>query len=1100
MHFAAFGKLMPYPIPKTLLRMKLTAILLFLFALQSTAETFAQVTLKEKNATLEKVLQTIKKQSGFDLVYQKELIKLKSKPVSVYVYNANLREALYQIFKNQDLDYEIIGKIITIKERVKTKRLAISTIDSLYQKVIENEIELNGRIVDEEDNPVNASITVKGKNSIGVNTNERGYFSLKSIESGDVLIISSIGYVTETIRYVGQKELFVRLRIAINSLDEKIVIAYGKTTKRYSTGSVSRIKSDDLNKQPVSDPISVLAGKIPGLQIIQNSGVPGSLISVRLRGRNSIANGNEPLYIVDGVPFPSTTLSGSFGGGGGIASSPFNNLSMADIESIEVLKDADATAIYGSRGANGVILITTKRGKQGRLITNFRMYKSIGQVSRKMNLLNTQEYISMRKEAFLNDGTVPTVSNARDLLLWDTTRYTDWQRILIGNTSHTTDVNVSVSGGSELTQFMFSNSYRNESTVFPGEFGQSKFSSSLNFSHKSLNNRLRIFLNTAFVFTKNNLPQQDFSSSITLSPNAPAIYLPDGSLNWENSTWSNPFAAIYSQLNSKTENSISNLNFSYNITKGLDFSFNTGYTKISTQENLLNPKKSFDPALSANGSAGFGDRQISTLIFEPQLNYKKNYEKSSFEALVGSTLQSTRQSSLYAVGLGYTSDDLLYSLRAASSILINSESDSKYKYFGIFGRLNYNYNKKYLATITARRDGSSRYGLANRYANFGSIGLGWIFSNENLFKNSRLLSFGKLRFSTGVTGNDQIGDYRFLDLYSPYTFSYQGVTTLSPTQLFNSRFNWEKVNKLEFGLETGFLNNRILININYYRNETRNQLLEYGLPALTGFNSVLQNLPARIQNTGLEIELNSDVIKTDKVKWNSTFNITIPNNKLIKFDGLEKSSYANQYVIGQPLFIEKRYQWLGVDPNSGNHRFFDYDGDGRITAPNDQQVIVNTSQTLFGGWENRLEFGDLSLSFLMQFTKQPYVQNYLSRFSRPGLLMNQPRLVLNRWRVPGDLTDIQKFANSNTASNNAFTAFRQSNAAFTDGSFIRLRNINLEYTILSKADKRKYISDLGVYFQIQNLLTISKYEGLDPETRSFLPPIRSFTIGINASF
>lgn len=1071
--------------------MKLLIFLTVVACLGASARAYGQtVSLSLKNAPLERAFIEIKRQTGYSFVYTRAQLK-NTIPITFQVKSSSLKEVLEECFRNQPLSYLIEDKYIVVQTKAATAQNSI---------IVSDPIDISGRIVNDTGEPLEGvTITAKKSGKIAF-SNTKGEFSLKAVSGDDILIVTNIGYVTKEVAVNTENNILISLKIAVGNLDETIVIAYGKTTKRYSTGNITSIKSDELSRQPVSDPINILGGKVPGLQIIQNSGVPGSLITVRLRGRNSIANGNDPLYIVDGIPFPSATLSGSFGGGASIASSPFNNLSPSDIESIEILKDADATAIYGSRGANGVILITTKKGKQGKLKANVRMYAGFGRVSQKMHLLNTQEYIAMRKEAFVNDGTTPTVANARDLLLWDTTRYTNWQAVLIGNTSHVTDVNANISGGSELTQFLFSTGYRRETTVFPGDFGQSKYSGNLNVTHKTADNKLNISLNTSYTFTDNALPQQDFSNFITLAPNAPEIYKADGSLNWENSTWTNPLAGVYSRFVTKTDNSITNLNVAYKLNKALQFSVNTGFSAIATKENMISPKKSFDPALGFTATAGFGNKSIKTIIVEPQLNYNHQFRKSDLEILVGSTAQSTRQASLYQVGLGYNSDELLYSLKAASSILTASESDVSYRYVGLFSRINYNLKKRYLSTITVRRDGSSRYGTSDRFANFGSIGLGWIFSNESLLKNFKPLSFGKLKASAGITGNDQIGDYKYLNLYAPSTYSYQGITGFYPTQLFNPLYNWEKVKKLEVGLETGFFGNRMLFNFSFYRNITTNQLVEYALPTITGFGSVLQNIPAKILNTGVEIELTGTVIKSNHFQWVSTANLSIPRNKLLSFDRLESSTYANIYVIGQPLFIEKRYKHTGVDPTSGNHTFMDYDGDGRITAPNDQQTIINTGQTYYGGWQNSFTYRKFSLVLLFQFAKQPHVQNYLTRFLRPGLIMNQPDLVLQRWKTPGDISNVQKYANSNTASNRAFTSYRQSDAAFTDGSFLRFKNFQIAYSITPKKSKTGSISSLQFFVQGQNIFTLTKYIGLDPETQTFLPPVRSLTFGFNMIF
>ncbi len=1065
--------------------------LLFLFTivacLQATATGYGQtVSLSLRNAPLEKAFKEIKRQTGYHFIYTRNQLH-HTKLLTIDVKDGPLLQVLEKCFRNQPIWFIVEDKYIVIQNGI-FKTSPHSQSDSLF---------FSGQITDENGNPIPGA-TIKSKTTgKTTSTNDAGEFKLKSINKQDYLIITCVGYTGAEVAVNANTQISIELKIAIGTLDESIVIAYGKTTKRYATGNVSSIKSEDIIRQPIIDPINILGGKVAGLQIMQNSGVPGAVLTVRLRGQNSIANGNDPMYIVDGIPFPSSTLSGSLGGGAGVTSSPFTSLNPSDIESIEILKDADATAIYGSRGANGVILVTTKKGKQGKLNANVRFSSGLGKIPQKLKLLNTEEYILMRKEAFKNDGRTPTIANAKDLLLWDTTRYTDWQSELIGRTSEITDINASISQGNSQTSFYISTGYRKETTVYPGNFGFDRLSGNLSFSHSDLKNKFNLRINTTYSLTNKTLPRQDFTRQITLAPNAPKIYMEDGSLNWENSSWTNPLAMTKQKFNGKTSNSITNLNVSYKLLKGVLLSLNSGLTSINIVDNLIIPSTGFNPAYNVSGTAGFGNKQVKTLIVEPQLTYEKNINKSELTVLIGATAQTSHQKGLYQTGLGYTNDDLLYSLKAASSIKINNETDINYRYAGIFSRINYNINKKYLSTVTVRRDGSSRYGEENRFSNFGSLGLAWIFSKESFLSKFKALSFGKIKASAGLTGNDQIGDYKYLNLYAPLPFTYQGFATFYPTQLHNPNYSWEKVTKTELGIETGFYNDNLLINISYYRNRTSNQLLQYDLPIITGFNSILKNIPAKIQNKGVEIEVSGRLLTNRKIKWNSTFNLTIPKNKLVSFEGLENSTYSNQYVIGRSLGILKVYKHLGVDPEQGNYMFVDYDKDGRISAPNDQQNIVQTDQTWYGGWQNSINYKNLSLVFLLQFVKQPRVKSYLFRFSKPGMSTNQPTLVLNRWQQPGDISEIQKFSNSNTNSSRAFSTYRQSDAAYSKGSFCRLKNIQLNYTISPKTKKGVKIADIQIYIQAQNLFTITNYIGLDPETDSLLPPMKSILAGIN---
>jgi TonB-linked SusC/RagA family outer membrane protein len=1053
-------------------------LLLFFIALEADSQA---ISFSVEHESLEKVFLLIEKQSGYNFIYTSEAMS-RAKPVTIQVRNETLSNVLRQCFKDQPLSYTTENRYVIVKLKPADRPVSSQRL-------------LRGKVLNENGMPL-AGVSIYIKNSsLATGSDENGEFIFQNAPDSLTMLITGAEIESQEIVISNQPFVLINVRTKIGVLDESVVIAYGKTSRRYSTGTVSSVKASEISKQPVSNPLTALAGRISGLQVSQISGVPGATHTVRLRGQNSIANGNDPLFIIDGVPFPSSTLNGPFGGPASVSSSSFSNLNPSDIESIEVLKDADATAIYGSRGANGVILITTKKGVQGKTKFSANMYSGAGKITRKIDLLKTPEYISMRKEAFANDGVNPTNANAPDLLLWYTSRYTDWQDVLIGNTMHISDVNASLSGGNTQTQFLIGTGYHKETTVFPGEFAEEKISGSMSIVHRSIDGKFNLSLSNSYLQNKKILPVDDLTQQVVLSPNTPAIYREDGNLNWENSTWTNPLSMIEQHFITNTDNFFSNLSMGYKLVKGLELKFSGGFRFISSRDHIMTPARSYDPALNLMAAARFGTNRIKTLIAEPQIHYTSKFGAGNLSVLTGITLQSTEQNALYQSGTGYTSDDLLSSVRAAAVITTTAETDIKYRYAGLFGRINYDLKKKYLFSLTVRRDGSSRFGEANRFANFGSVAAGWIFSNESFLRKASFLSFGKIKASAGITGNDQIGDYKYLDLYVPGNV-YQGVTTFSPLQLYNPEYGWEKVRKLELGIDLGVLNNAVLLSANFYYNTTSNQLVSYPLPATTGFSGILRNIPATINNTGIELELNTVNIKTGNWNWTTSANLTIPRNKLVAYEGLEKSTYSNTYVIGKSLFIVKKYTHLGVEPSTGNHIFKDYDSDGKISTPNDQQEIIFTGQQFFGGVLNTISYRKLSLSLLLQFAQQLYSTNYLSRFSRPGLLMNQPENVLERWRKPGDITEVQRFTISNSVSNTAFSNYKQSDKAYSDASFIRLRSLYISYDLLNSKIRRMGFSDCKVFVQGHNLFVITGYKGFDPETKSSLPPVRMLTAGL----
>lgn len=1038
------------------------------------------LSLSVQKAPLEKVFSLIEKQSPYRFLYTEELL-LRTKPVTIEAKNINIDSLLRLCLKDQPISFSKENQHIILRKQ---------EVDELVQWR-----SIKGRVINSQGEAM-AGITVAIKGTILAQATEaNGEFYFAQAPQEVTLIISGVGIQTKEVPLGPVSYISITVFPQVRLLDETVVIAYGRTTQRTTTSTVQKVSKAELERQPVTNALAAIQGRVSGLQISSQSGLPGSDFTVLLRGQNSLANGNEPLYIIDGIPFPSRTLTSELGGAGGANSSPLASLNPADIESIEVLKDADATAIYGSRGANGVILITTKKARAGQTRLEAKIQSGWGKSSRQIPLLGLKDYLSMRREGFKNDGTTPTNSNARDLLLWDTTRSTDWQKLLIGRTMHQMDVNLGISGGSEQTQLSVSGGYHKENTILPGDFGQERVSIGFNTHHQSLDKKLDLNFSGSYQSNRTFLPKEDISVYLSLAPNAPAIYNSEGKFNWENSTWTNPIALLERTYHTQTANLLSNLSLSYRFSPSWEAKLLAGFTVIQQRERTAAPDRSFDPRLSKQVSAGFGQTRMETFILEPQLNFHRSFGKARFHWLAGATLQGTDREAKVDAGTGYLSDDLLASLQGASSVFTISDEKTKYRYAGLFTRLEMGWNQTYLVTLNARRDGSSRYGPAARFANFGSVGAAWIFSREAFFKRLPWLSFGKLKGSHGLTGNDRIGDYRYLDIYLPYYYTYQSVNTLYPAQLYSPDFRWEKVTKSEISLDLGFLKDRLLFSANYYHNVTQNQLLPYALPSVTGFSSILQNLPAKIRNNGWELDLRADLIRQSKWQWSARLMLTIPKNRLLSFENLAGSSYANTYEIGQPLSIVKKLHLIGVDSATGIYRFKDVDGDGRISSPADNASIVFTGQRYYGAIESNWSWGNIKWGVFIQFVNSPHVLTYITRFSRPGAFGNQPRYVLDRWQQKGQVTDIQRFSNSGSLTNSAYTNFRNSDGAYGDGSFVRIKNIYASYDLPLSLRQRWHLQQASFFVQLQNPFTLSSYRGLDPETLEVIPPLKQLTLG-----
>lgn len=1096
--------------------MKLTGILLFAAFLHVSAKGITQtVSLSEKNAPLIKVMKEIEQQTGYAFFYKSQWLS-QAKKVTIKAENIPLQQALDLCFKDQPFTYVVSGKNISIepKENSSTEKKSPPLID------------VKGRVLDSKGQPVAAAtISVQGTNKTTI-TEADGSFTLTGIDEDAVIVITHVQYETENITLNGRSLVNATLQIKISGLDELQVIAYGTTTKRFNTGNVTSVKAEDIEKQPVQNALLALVGRVPGLFVTQNTGVPGGGVTVRIQGQNSIGRGSDPLYIVDGVPLfsqlPATGPDGTLGNSGGVNSNgnPLNYLNPSDIESIDVLKDADATAIYGSRAANGAILITTKKGKAGQTKVSFNLQQGWGKVTRKMDMLNTRQYLDMRYEALKNDGininTIsPTNSSYADLKVWDTSRYTDWQKELIGGTAQYTNINGNISGGTLNTQYFVSGTYHRETTVFPGDFANQKASVHFSLNSSSPNQKFHFQLSGNYMVDKNQLPQTDLTqNAIQLAPNAPTLYNEDGTLNWApnslgNSTWTNPLIYKYVKYKNQTNNLISNSTLSYRIISGLEIKSSFGYTNMQTDDYYPVPLTTVKPEnrASTDRTALYGNRNLNSWIIEPQITYNVVIGKGRMDFLLGSTLTQNNYKAGSVQGIGHNSDDVLENIQAATTVRAGGQTIGEYKYNAVFSRLNYNWEDKYILNLTGRRDGSSRFGKKTQLRNFGSVGAAWIITSERFMKQLSLLSFAKLKASYGITGSDQIGDYVFLTLYNNISnegLPYQNSTGLAPGKLSNPYLEWEETRKLQVGLDIGFYKDRILLNGTYSRNRSSNQLLGYNLPSFVGFDNITINFPATIENTSWEFSLQTTNIKTKQFSWSTRFNLTIPKNKLYEFPNIEKSTYANSLIIGKPLNIIKTNRFAGVDATTGKYLFFNSKDSATATPVlADRISYFDPFPRFYGNLENIVNYKNFELSFSFQFVNRKG-RNYFFYNGNlfPGQFSsiansNQPLSVLNRWQKPGDIASIAAYSTKAPQVTPA-----SSNYFYTDASYIRLRNLSLAWQFPNHLLKKIKMQSARIYLQGQNLITITDYKGMDPENLSIssLPPLKLLTMGIQLVF
>jgi len=1095
---------------KTMLIMRLTIVLLVATLMQVSAAGFAQkVSLSTTNAPLKSILSRLSQQTGYDFVYTEQLLKT-AEPVSIKVTGTTLPEVLKEIFSKQPISYVLDSKTIILK--VKEPSILDHILDVFQQ------IDVNGKVLDESGSPIpGATIKLKGKSKTVI-SGLNGEFILKNIEDTDIIQISYLGFDPREVKATASLNNIV-LKAATSKLDEVQIQAYGTTSKRLSTSNISTIKAEDIERQPVANPLLALMGRVPGLQISQSNGSPNSGITVRVQGQNSIASGNDPFYVIDGVPYPPQLLStglngGNIGTSGRTPGNPLSFINPADIESIDVLKDADATAIYGSRAANGAILITTKRGKSGEMKINFSLQSGYSAFTNTFDKLNTDQYLEMRREALKNTNAIPTAANAYDVLNlygYDNNRNIDWQKEVLDKKSVFSNYQMSISGGNKNTQYVIGGGYIYQGSFLPGDFRNAKASGHFNITTASNNRKFQVQFGGSYMNDSNTLPSStNFVAAITpaLSPNAPALYNADGSLNFAPdelglSTYlygNNPLASLSAININKTRNLVTNANLSYQIIEGLQLKADLGYNELSSNELVTTPLSSYQPYVRpyVSRESKFADNAMRSWIIEPQLNYRVAKNWGEFNILVGASAQQNQSEGQNIDASGYVSDDLMQTIIGATTLQGSGTVSTAYKYSALFGRVNYNYKNKYLLNYTIRRDGTSRFSPEYRFHNFQAVGAGWIFTEESLVKqNLPWLSFGKLNVSYGTTGSDQIGDNLYFATYGAAVRAYQTISPLGINRIATPDLHWEETSKLNIGLKTGFFKDRLLFEVNYANNRSTDQLLSYFVPYYSsGFGTVSSNFPAIVRNTSWEFAINTTNIRSKDLNWTSSFNLTIPKNKLVSFPNLANSSYASRLTVGESANISKQFHFLGVDPATGQYVFADSQGNPTMN-PNaaTDYVSVDLNPKFYGGFQNTITYKDFSFDFLFQFMNKKAKNEYFTTTLAGSVANNQPEFVTNRWQNPGDIAERMLYTTSSSVSFN--NSFLYNDAGFTSASYIKLRNASFSWKVPEIWAKKISLRTASLFVLGQNLLTFSDYYGRDPEFNSnnSYPASRIFTFG-----
>ncbi len=938
---------------------------------------------------------------------------------------------------------------------------------------------VSGRVMGANDSaPLpGVSILVKGTNA-GTTTDGDGAFKLR-VPANAVLVFSFVGYNPKEVTVGNQTAMDVSLELDNRQLNEVVVVGYGTVKKSDLTGSLASVKSKEINAFPATNVLQALSGRAPGVQVTQNTGAPGGAVSVRIRGTNSVQGSNEPLYVVDGFP-----TSGS---------NP-TILNNSDIESIEILKDASATAIYGSRGANGVVLITTKQGKAGKTQVDYEGSYSIQTLRKKLDLMNAKEYATFYNEQAVNDKVAPYFTQAQ---IDGFGEGYDWQNLIFRKAPMQTH-NLTVSGGTEKTRYSIGGSIFGQQGIIIGS-DYNRYSLRANVTtdvSKKFNLSYGATLTNIQTSRQNNGGGNRGGSLISAAISAPPTLTPyndDGSYRvlataypFISNVITNPLNYVNEQTDDITANRVlANVALTFKPFEGLAIKISGGIEN-SDDRNDSYTTTNF---INSQGSASVSTTQGRSLLSENTVSYTKSFGKHSLSAVTGFTYQDFLNTSLGGSGVGFLSNVTeTANLGSANTPGIPSSGYSFATLLSYLGRVNYSYNSKYLATVSFRADGSSRYSEGNKWGYFPSAALAWRVSEEEFLKNSSFISDLKIRASWGQTGSQAIGAYATLNNLGAgkTVFDDALYNTFAPGTRLPGDLKWETTEQADFGIDAAFKSNRYRLSLDYYVKNTRDLLNTVQLPIGFGFTSTIQNV-GQIQNKGMEIALDARVI--DKTfKWDIGGNISFNRNKVVKlYNGADIlggsvgvtliSDNANLLREGQPMSVFYGYVKDGYT-DLGKEKYKDLNADGLINQL-DKTIIGNPNPDFIYGLNSTMSFKGLELTLFLQGTQGNDLLNVssINNTLDYGFGLNMPREVLNNhWSPTNPNAKYPVISRSNS--------YNYSDRLVEDGSYLRLRNIQLAYSLPLQKWRVNWMRTAQIYASGQNLLTFTKYSWWDPETNS----------------
>ena len=1021
-----------------------------------------------------------------------------------------------------------------MEKRIYTLLIALATVVSSFAQTT-----ITGRVVDAltGEGLIGASLVPKGSKELGTVTDYDGNFTLQTkVELPLTLSVQYIGYRTQEVDvYDADEPVNISLAASGNSINEVVVVGYGTQQRKKLTGSVASLNTEDLLVTPVSID-NALGGAVAGLDATASSGQPGAAINIRIRGGNSINGGNEPLYVIDGVLVYNS--SDATDAGNTVAGTNFNPLASinpSDIESIQVLKDVSASAIYGSRGANGVIIVTTKNGKKGRLKVDYGYSVGVSSVRKRLDLLNAQQWGDLYLE--LATDAQKTASGVTPELVSTWGAGTDWQDALF-RTAATQQHQLSVSGGSDKERFLISGNYTDQNGVIRGS-DFTRLGARLNYERDIFKN---VTVGLKANFSKSTQAgSQSFRGqsngvsgllelALRTSPAVP-IYNADGSYNY-----ANPFEAGDFVRNGQTPNAIADLSLvsaetkvdntlvsafaQWEIIKDLRFRTQGSVNIINTRQNVFGPVTS-QIGFNSDGYGAVGSKRWESDQFEATLTWNKKFGIHEIEAMGGYTYQQEKSERVLGSSANFANENLGYHSLQSGSQLVATETDfiTSVIYSGI-GRLNYSLLDRYHLTATLRADGSSRFAKNNKWGWFPSLGFSWNVNEEKFLKRHKWIEDLKLRASIGTVGNQEIGDYKFLSTYAATHYFLGGTKNIAyyRSALGNDDLKWETTTSYDLGIDFNVLKGRLGFIFDFYHKKTTDLLLDIPVEETTGFSRQLANV-GNVTNDGVEFAVNATLWQSKDLTWSASANIAHNKNEVTSIGGAQKEIInTNQTIIRPGEALGTYYGWVfdgivqkGDDldkvpvPSNktyveyGDVKYADQNGDGYVDQENDRVVLGSAQPKFTYGFSSQLRYRNWDLAVTFQGSYGNKLYNQLEQaLESPNASYNASTKLLGRWTEDNPSTTIPRaFAQNN------YSAFLDSRF-IEDASYLRLKNIQLGYNFQPRLGNGQKLG-IYLYASAQNLLTITNYSGFDPEYSGYVdrgtyPSARTFTFGVKFSY